>query len=101
LFLSLTLGLALRTAFAAADPPRESPVSLACHDGAAWLQTRGNRALWQATDRWNPVFLASVFTGLEGAVFEPFGVGLRQLREWLPPGTLVQGELGVIRIVPR
>jgi hypothetical protein len=29
LFLSLTLGLALRTAFAAADPPRESPVSLA------------------------------------------------------------------------
>ena len=41
-----------------------------------------NKALFGAwtLDAWNPMYIAPVFTGLEYAAFELFGVGVRQAR---------------------
>ena len=71
----------LRTAWLRADPPTGS-VGIVWHDEGAWTHNARNRALWGAwrTDDWNPVFIAPVFTALEYAAFETFGVGTWQAR---------------------
>ena len=53
-----------------------------------------NKALFGAwrQDEWNPVFIAPVFTALEYASFEAFGVGLRQAR-------LVSEVAGLLSVV--
>src|SRR5262249_8821613 len=90
----LLLAAALRGLFPAADPPWRSTVGVVWHDEGAWTHNARNKALYGAwvQDQWNPVYIAPVFTGLEYASFEAFGVGLRQAR-------LVSETAGVISIV--
>ncbi len=78
----LALALALRTIFPAADPPWRSTVGIVWHDEGAWTHNARNKALFGAwrQDEWNPVYIAPVFTALEYASFELFGVGVRQAR---------------------
>ncbi len=78
----LLLALALRTLFPAADPPWRRTVGVVWHDEGAWTHNARNRALFGAwrVDDWNPVYIAPVFTALEYASFEAFGVGVRQAR---------------------
>jgi 4-amino-4-deoxy-L-arabinose transferase-like glycosyltransferase len=77
----LVVGTTLRTLWLRADPPTTG-VGIVWHDEGAWVHNARNRALWGAwrTDEWNPVFIAPVFTGLEYAAFETFGVGTWQAR---------------------
>ncbi len=79
--LILTAGAAMRVLWLRADPPTAS-VGIVWHDEGAWVHNARNRALWGAwrTDNWNPVYIAPVFTGLEYAAFETFGVGTWQAR---------------------
>jgi 4-amino-4-deoxy-L-arabinose transferase-like glycosyltransferase len=78
------LAVTLRMAFPLADPPWFSPVGVVWHDEGAWVHNARNRALtgqWQVDgDRWNPMYVTPVLTGLEYASFRAFGVGLRQAR---------------------
>jgi hypothetical protein len=76
------IALTLRTAWLGADPPVAGAVGIVWHDEGAWVHNARNRALWGAwrTDNWNPVFVAPVFTALEYASFEAFGVGTWQAR---------------------
>jgi 4-amino-4-deoxy-L-arabinose transferase-like glycosyltransferase len=76
------LAAILRGLFPAADPPWRSTVGVVWHDEGAWTHNARNKALYGAwvQDQWNPVYVAPVFTGLEYAAFEAFGVGLRQAR---------------------
>ena len=76
------LALALRVVFPAADPPWRSTVGVVWHDEGAWTHNARNKALFGAwrQDEWNPVYIAPVFTALEYASFEAFGVGVRQAR---------------------
>ena len=76
------LALALRLVFPAADPPWRSTVGVVWHDEGAWTHNARNKALFGAwrVDEWNPVYIAPVFTALEYAAFEAFGVGVRQAR---------------------
>jgi hypothetical protein len=80
----LLLGATLRTLFPVADPPWFSSVGVVWHDEGAWVHNARNKALtgaWQAPgDRWNPLFITPVLTGLEYLSFRSFGVGLRQAR---------------------
>jgi len=78
----LLLAAILRGVFPAADPPWRSTVGVVWHDEGAWTHNARNKALYGAwvQDQWNPVYIAPVFTGLEYAAFEAFGVGLRQAR---------------------
>jgi hypothetical protein len=71
---------ALRVLWLRADPP--TSLDIVWHDEGAWTHNARNMALWQTwrTDEWNPVFIAPVFTALEYAAFETFGVGLWQAR---------------------
>ena len=71
----------MRTLWLRADPPTTG-VGIVWHDEGAWAHNARNRALWGAwrTDQWNPVFIAPVFTALEFAAFETFGVGTWQAR---------------------
>ena len=64
------------------------------HDEGAWTHNARNKALFGAwrQDEWNPVFIAPVFTALEYASFEAFGVGLRQAR-------LVSEAAGLLSVV--
>ena len=81
--LSLGGGTLLRTLWLRADPPvGRDGVDIVWHDEGAWVHNARNRALWGAwrTDNWNPVFIAPVFTALEYASFEAFGVGTWQAR---------------------
>lgn len=73
---------ALRVVYPAADPPWRSTVGVVWHDEGAWVHNARNKALFGAwrLDEWNPVYVAPVFTGLEYASFELFGVGVRQAR---------------------
>ena len=76
------LALTLRAIFPAADPPWRPTVGIVWHDEGAWTHNARNKALFGAwrLDNWNPVYIAPVFTALEYAAFEAFGVGLRQAR---------------------
>src|SRR5688572_26884400 len=76
------LALTLRVIFPAADPPWRPTVGVVWHDEGAWTHNARNKALFGAwrLDNWNPVYIAPVFTALEYASFEAFGVGLRQAR---------------------
>ena len=78
----LALALLLRTIFPSADPPWRSTVGNVWHDEGAWTHNARNKALFGAwrQDQWNPVYIAPVFTALEYASFELFGVGVRQAR---------------------
>jgi hypothetical protein len=73
--------LALRTVWLRADPPTYS-TGVVWHDEGAWTHNARNQALWGVwvTDNWNPVFIAPVFTAMEYAAFEIFGVGTWQAR---------------------
>jgi 4-amino-4-deoxy-L-arabinose transferase-like glycosyltransferase len=91
------VGLFMRVAWLRADPPVADSVGIVWHDEGAWVHNARNRALWGAwrTDAWNPVFVAPVFTALEYASFETFGVGLWQAR--VVP--LVSGLVAIIALV--
>ncbi|HYN09488.1 MAG TPA: glycosyltransferase family 39 protein [Vicinamibacterales bacterium] len=81
LLAALVVGTVLRTLWLRADPPT-SGVGIVWHDEGAWVHNARNGALWDVwrTDEWNPVFIAPVFTALEYAAFEAFGVGTWQAR---------------------
>jgi 4-amino-4-deoxy-L-arabinose transferase-like glycosyltransferase len=80
----LLLAATLRSLFPVADPPWFSPVGVVWHDEGAWVHNARNRALtgsWQVPgDRWNPMYVTPVLTGLEYLSFRVFGVGLWQAR---------------------
>ena len=78
----LAAAVLLRALFPLADPPWNPTVGVVWHDEGAWTHNARNRALWGvwATDAWNPLFIAPVFTGLEYVSFAVFGVGLWQAR---------------------
>ncbi len=90
------LAVTLRTMFPLADPPWFSPVGVVWHDEGAWVHNARNRALtgrWQVEgDRWNPVYITPVLTGLEYLSFRSFGVGLWQAR-------LVSEVMGVLAVL--
>jgi 4-amino-4-deoxy-L-arabinose transferase-like glycosyltransferase len=93
----LAVGLFMRVAWLRADPPVADAVGIVWHDEGAWVHNARNRALWGVwrTDAWNPVFVAPVFTALEYASFEAFGVGLWQAR--VVP--LISGLAAIIALV--
>lgn len=78
----LTAGGILRGLFPAADPPWDPTVGIVWHDEGAWVHNARNKALFGAwtLDRWNPVYIAPVFTALEYVSFRALGVGVRQAR---------------------
>ncbi|MDO8834503.1 MAG: glycosyltransferase family 39 protein [Vicinamibacterales bacterium] len=88
------VAILLRTLFPLADPPWHAPSGIVWHDEGAWTHNARNMALFGqwATDRWNPMFLTPVFTGLEYTSFRLFGVGLWQAR-------LVSEVLGVLSVL--
>ena len=90
------LAVTLRTMFPLADPPWFSPVGVVWHDEGAWVHNARNRALtgeWQVEgDRWNPMYITPVLTGLEYLSFRSFGVGLWQAR-------LVSEAMGVLAVL--
>jgi 4-amino-4-deoxy-L-arabinose transferase-like glycosyltransferase len=94
LFGLLALAVVLRGLFPTADPPWHSPVGITWHDEGPWVHNARNRALFGqwSLDRWNPMYLAPVFTGLEYASFAAFGVGTWQAR-------LVSEAMGTISVV--
>jgi len=75
---------ALRGLWLTADPANGTATNagVVWHDEGAWVHNARNQALWGAwrTDEWNPMFIAPVFTGLEAAAFNAFGVGTWQAR---------------------
>jgi 4-amino-4-deoxy-L-arabinose transferase-like glycosyltransferase len=83
----------VRGLFPTADPPWNPTVGVVWHDEGAWVHNARNKALFGAwsADRWNPMYIAPVFTGLEYASFAAFGVGIRQAR-------LVPEVLGVLSV---
>ena len=76
----LLLAATLRALFPVADPPWFSTVGVVWHDEGAWVHNARNRALagvWQLPgDKWNPIYITPVLTGLEYLGFRTFGVGL-------------------------
>ncbi|ODS53637.1 MAG: hypothetical protein ABS36_13505 [Acidobacteria bacterium SCN 69-37] len=80
--LILAVAALVRGAWLTADPPVRRAVGIVWHDEGAWVHNARNQALWGTwrTDAWNPVFVAPVFTALEYASFEAFGVGTWQAR---------------------
>jgi 4-amino-4-deoxy-L-arabinose transferase-like glycosyltransferase len=93
LIVLLIVAATLRGLFPAADAPWNPPVGIVWHDEGAWVHNARNRALFSAwsLDRWNPMYIAPVFTGLEYLSFRTFGVGVRQAR-------LVPEVCGVIAV---
>ena len=79
---ALVAGAALRLAWPTADPPTHATVGVVWHDEGAWVHNARNRVLWGTwrTDKWNPMFIAPVFTALEAGAFGLFGVGTWQAR---------------------
>jgi 4-amino-4-deoxy-L-arabinose transferase-like glycosyltransferase len=78
----LVLAGVMRGVWLTADPPTITTVGVVWHDEGAWTHNARNQALWGVwrTDEWNPMFIAPVFTALETAAFETFGVGTWQAR---------------------
>ena len=96
----------LRGVFPTADPPWQTTVGIVWHDEGAWVHNARNMALFGAwtQDRWNPMYIAPVFTGLEYVAFALFGVGLWQARlisELTGVASVVLLALGVRRIAGR
>lgn len=82
ILLACALALLLRAAFQPADPPTHATVGITWHDEGVWVHNARNKVLfgdWRL-DGWNPMYVSPIFTGLEWATFETFGVGLRQAR---------------------
>ena len=94
--LVLLAGTTLRAVWLRADPPTVS-VGIVWHDEGAWVHNARNQALWGVwqTDRWNPVYVAPVFTGLEYIAFATLGVGTWQART-VP---LASGLLSLVAIM--
>ncbi len=92
----ILLALSMRAVFPRADPPWFSQVGVVWHDEGAWVHNARNRALtgqWQIEgDRWNPIYITPVLTGLEYLSFRSFGVGLWQAR-------LVSEVMGVLSVL--
>jgi 4-amino-4-deoxy-L-arabinose transferase-like glycosyltransferase len=90
----LAVAILLRGLFPTADPPWHSPVGITWHDEGPWVHNARNRALFGqwSLDRWNPMYLAPVFTGLEYVSFATVGVGTWQAR-------LVSEAMGTISVV--
>ena len=67
LLLALAVAALLRGLFPAADPPWNPTVGVVWHDEGAWVHNARNKALFGAwsQDKWNPMYIAPVFTGLE------------------------------------
>ena len=88
------LAIVLRTVFPTADPPWHTPVGITWHDEGPWVHNARNRALFGqwSLDRWNPMYLAPVFTGLEYGSFAAFGVGTWQAR-------LVSEAMGTLSVL--
>ena len=82
LVLIVTLGAGLRFVFPTADPPWQTAVGISWHDEGPWVHNARNKVLWGewSTDRWNPMYLTPVFTGLEYVALSAFGVGQWQVR---------------------
>jgi 4-amino-4-deoxy-L-arabinose transferase-like glycosyltransferase len=82
LIVLLIVAATMRGLFPAADAPWNPPVGIVWHDEGAWVHNARNRALFSAwsLDRWNPMYIAPVFTGFEYLSFRTFGVGVRQAR---------------------
>jgi 4-amino-4-deoxy-L-arabinose transferase-like glycosyltransferase len=82
LLVILAAGAILRGLFPAADPPWNPTVGIVWHDEGAWVHNARNKALFGAwsLDKWNPVYVAPVFTALEYGSFRLFGVGVREAR---------------------
>ncbi|HEU4935272.1 MAG TPA: glycosyltransferase family 39 protein [Vicinamibacterales bacterium] len=102
----LAIAALLRGLFPAADPPWNPAVGIVWHDEGAWVHNARNRALFGAwsLDKWNPMYIAPVFTGLEFASFRWFGVGVRQARlvpEFCGFAAVCLLALGVKRIAGR
>ena len=80
----LILAGALRGLWLTADPASGTATNagVVWHDEGAWVHNARNQALWGVwrTDEWNPMYIAPVFTGLEAAAFNTFGVGTWQAR---------------------
>ncbi len=78
----IVVAAALRGLWLTADPPTKHVVGVVWHDEGAWVHNARNQALWGTwrTDGWNPMFIAPVFTALETAAFETFGIGTWQAR---------------------
>ena len=106
LLIVLAIAALLRGLFPAADPPWNPAVGVVWHDEGAWVHNARNRALFGewSQDKWNPMYIAPVFTGLEFVSFKVFGVGVRQARlvpellGWLSVWLL---GLGVARVAGR
>jgi 4-amino-4-deoxy-L-arabinose transferase-like glycosyltransferase len=90
----LAVAALLRGLFPTADPPWNPAVGIVWHDEGAWVHNARNKVLFGewSLDRWNPLFIAPVFTALEYTSFKIFGVGVRQAR-------LVPEILGLLSIV--
>ena len=102
----LAVAALLRGLFPTADPPWNPAVGIVWHDEGAWVHNARNKVLFGAwsLDRWNPMFIAPVFTGLEYVAFKIFGVGVRQARlvpELLGLLSVVLLGLGVARLAGR
>jgi 4-amino-4-deoxy-L-arabinose transferase-like glycosyltransferase len=100
------VALGLRTIFPTADPPWTTTVGIVWHDEGAWVHNARNKALFGkwSEDRWNPMYIAPVFTGLEYLSFATFGVGVRQARlvsELTGLASVVLLALGVGRLAGR
>src|SRR3954454_23262548 len=66
LIVLLIVAATMRGLFPAADAPWNPPVGIVWHDEGAWVhnaRTRAGVAAW-TLDRWNPMYIAPVFTGL-------------------------------------
>ena len=104
--LVLAVAALLRGLFPAADPPWNPAVGIVWHDEGAWVHNARNKVLFGewSLDRWNPMFIAPVFTGLEYVSFTIFGVGVRQARlfpELLGLLSVALLGLGVVRLAGR
>jgi 4-amino-4-deoxy-L-arabinose transferase-like glycosyltransferase len=103
LILIVVVAALLRGLFPTADPPWNPTVGIVWHDEGAWVHNARNKALFGdwVLDRWNPLYIAPVFTTLEYLSFEAFGVGLRQARlvsELTGLGSVVLLALGLRKL---
>ncbi len=90
----VALGAILRFSFPTADPPWHASVGITWHDEGPWVHNARNKVLWGqwSLDRWNPMYLTPVFTGLEYVAMRAFGVGQWQVR-------VVSEVMGLLSIV--
>jgi 4-amino-4-deoxy-L-arabinose transferase-like glycosyltransferase len=102
LLVVLAIAALLRGLYPTADPPWNPAVGIVWHDEGAWVHNARNKALFGqwSEDRWNPMYIAPVFTGLEYLSFRTVGVGVWQARlvpEILGLASVLLLGLGVAR----